>query len=63
MVAYPDRLELGTVASLGGIIDYLKNQDGSIPTLVLEIGAEMTNVFVVDKDGVDILRPVAYGTS
>ncbi len=63
MGAFPERLELGTVASLGGIIEYLKSQEGSLPTLVLEIGAEMTNVFVVNKDGVDISRPVAYGTS
>jgi hypothetical protein len=61
--AFPDRLELGTVASLGGIISYLKLQEESLPTLILEIGAETTNIFVVNRDGVDISRPVAYGTS
>ena len=60
---FPDRMELGTVANLGGIIHYLKNQTDSPPTLVLEIGADTTNVFVVNRDGVDISRPVAYGIS
>ncbi|MEZ5275652.1 MAG: hypothetical protein R3F07_04655 [Opitutaceae bacterium] len=60
---FPDRLELGTVASLGGIIHYLKCQSEAPPTLVLEISADTTNVFVVNKDGVDISRPVAYGIS
>ncbi|RKX31293.1 MAG: hypothetical protein DRP71_13675, partial [Verrucomicrobia bacterium] len=60
--AFPDRLELGTVASLGGIINYLKMQEESPPTLILEIGADTTNVFVVNRDGVDTSRPVAYGT-
>lgn len=61
--AYPDRLELGTVAGLGSIIHYLKTQEDAAPTLILEIGADSTNVFVVNRDGVDISRPVAYGIS
>ena len=35
---YPERLELGTVATLGGMVNYLKFKQSKSPLLVLEIG-------------------------
>src|SRR4051812_300105 len=35
---YPERLELGSVALLGGIVDYLAQAKSKTPTLVLELG-------------------------
>lgn len=35
---YPERLELGTVASLGALVGLLGSSQSNVPTLVLEIG-------------------------
>jgi hypothetical protein len=60
---FPDRMELGTVAAIGGAINYLAFTDSKSPTLMLEIGNETTNVFVLSRDGVEISRAVAFGIS
>jgi hypothetical protein len=48
---YPERLELGTVATLGGIVDCLAHAKSKTPTLVLEIGADATHSFIVTANG------------
>jgi len=58
---YPDRLELGTVASLGAVVDYLRFKKITMPTLVLEIGADVTHSFIVGANGVEIARPIPQG--
>ena len=58
---YPERLELGTVATLGGMISYLKFKQSKSPLLVLEIGEESTQSFIISSDGVDISRPIPSG--
>ena len=58
---YPERLELGTVATLGGMINYLKFKQSRSPLLILEIGDESTQSFIVSADGVDISRPIPNG--
>ena len=58
---YPERLELGTVATLGGMISYLKFKQSKSPLLVLEIGEESTQSFIISADGVDISRPIPSG--
>lgn len=60
---FPDRMELGTVSAIGGAINYLAFIDSKSPTLMLEIGQETTNVFVLSRDGVEISRAVAFGIS
>jgi len=60
---FPDRMELGTVSAIGGTINYLTYTDSKSPTLMLEIGNETTNVFVLSRDGVEISRSVAFGIS
>jgi hypothetical protein len=60
---YPERMELGTVAAIGGVASLLRFTGVKAPTLLLEIGHEHTQVFVVTRDGVDITRSVAFGIS
>lgn len=60
---YPERLELGTVASLGGMVNYLKFKQTKTPLLLLEIGEEVTQSFILSADGVDISRPIPSGVS
>lgn len=58
---YPERLEVGTLASLGGIVDYLKFNQIKTPTLVLEIDTESTQSFIVSESGVENSRPISQG--
>ncbi len=58
---YPDRLEVGTLATLGGLVDYLKFKQIKTPTLVLEIDNESTQSFIVSSSGVENSRPIAQG--
>jgi hypothetical protein len=58
---YPERLELGSVASLGGVVDCLAFTKSKVPTLVLEIGADATHSFIVSTTGVDASRPIPQG--
>ncbi len=58
---YPERLELGSVAMLGGVVDYLRFRKSATPTLVLEIGAETTHSFIVSASGVEASRTIPQG--
>lgn len=58
---YPERMEIGSVASLGGVVDYLNHSKSKTPTLVLEIGADSTHSFIVSGNGVEATRPIPQG--
>jgi hypothetical protein len=58
---YPERLELGTVAMLGGVVDCLAFTKSKTPTLVLEIGSDSTHSFIVSASGVEASRPIPQG--
>ena len=58
---YPERLELGSVSMLGGLVDYLAQSKAKTPTLVLEIGADATHSFIVTASGVEASRPIPQG--
>lgn len=58
---YPERIELGSVATLGAIVDCLAHLKSKTPTLVLEIGAEATHSFIVTANGVEASRPIPQG--
>ena len=58
---YPERLELGTVSLLGGVVDCLTFTKSKTPTLVLEIGADATHSFIVSAAGVEASRPIPQG--
>lgn len=58
---YPARVELGTLAVLGGVVDYLKFTKSKTPTLVLEIDGSTTHSFIVSAGGVEATRPIGQG--
>lgn len=58
---YPERLELGTLAMMGGLVNYLKFKQSKSPVLLLEIGEDATQSFIISADGVDISRPIPSG--
>ncbi len=58
---YPERLELGSISLLGGLVDYLAQSKSKPPTLVLEIGADATHSFIVTPNGVEASRPIPQG--
>ncbi len=58
---YPEQLELGTLATLGGLVNYLKFKQTKTPVLLLEIGQDTTQSFILSGDGVDISRPIPSG--
>lgn len=60
---YPETLELGTLATLGGLVNYLSSAETKTPTLVLEIDVESTQSFILSETGVDASRPIPQGLS
>jgi hypothetical protein len=58
---YPERLEMGTLATLGALVDYQSFSQLKTPTLVLEIDADATQSFIVSDTGVESSRPIAQG--
>lgn len=58
---YPARLELGTVATVGALADYLNFSKSKTPTLVLELGLNSTHSFIVSASGLDASRPIPQG--
>lgn len=58
---YPTRLELGSVSTLGAVVDFLAFAKSKTPTLVLEIGADSTHSFIVTSGGVEASRPIPQG--
>ena len=58
---YPERLELGTLSTLGAIADYLNFSQIKTPTLVLEIDTDTTQCYIVSGSGVENSRPIPQG--
>lgn len=58
---YPERVELGSVAKLGGVVSYLSHGKSKTPVLVLEVGADTTHSFIVTANGVEASRPIPQG--
>jgi hypothetical protein len=58
---YPDRLEIGSLATLGALADYLNFSRNKTPTLVLEISADSTQSFIVSGQGLEASRAITQG--
>jgi hypothetical protein len=58
---FPETLELGSLATLGGILDYLAYANIKTPTLVLEIDSDSTQSFILIDAGLDATRPIPQG--
>ncbi len=58
---YPDRLELGTLAMVGALADYLGFIKSKTPVLVLEMAADITQSFIVSAQGLEATRAIPQG--
>lgn len=58
---YPVNLELGSLSAIGAALDYLKFMKNETPTLLLELGNEMTHSFILGPGGVEATRSIAFG--
>jgi len=58
---YPEKLELGSVAMLGSVVDHLAFKKSKTSTLILEIGAEVTHSFIVTAGGIEASRLIPQG--
>ncbi len=58
---YPTTLEMGTLSSIGGLMQYSKVKGLLSPTLLLEITGESSNVFIFRDDMLDVSRPISFG--
>jgi hypothetical protein len=58
---FPERLELGTVSTLGALVDFLAFEKSRTPTLVLDVGNDTTHSFIVSAAGVEASRPIPQG--
>ncbi|MDP3073274.1 MAG: hypothetical protein Q8N18_23485 [Opitutaceae bacterium] len=58
---YPERIELGSVATLGAVVSCLGQARSKSPVLVLEIEADAMHSFIVTAGGVEASRPIPQG--
>ena len=58
---FPERLEVGTFAMLGGLVDYHAFAQLKAPTLVLEMDSDSTQSFIVTAGGLDVTRSIPQG--
>ncbi len=58
---YPERIELGSVATLGAVVNCLAQSKFRTPVLVLEVEAESMQSFIVTANGVEASRPIPQG--
>ncbi len=58
---YPERLEIGTVATLGVLMDMMERAKTKNPIFVLEITDESSQVFILQGKQLDVARPIPFG--
>jgi hypothetical protein len=58
---FPTRVEVGSLATIGGVSDYMAMTEASMPTLILELGATQATVLIVNGNKLDIARPIPHG--
>lgn len=58
---YPDRLELSSVTTLGGVCDYARFNNIKGPILCLELTARSASIFISNDGQVDVARPIPFG--
>ncbi|WP_221030631.1 hypothetical protein [Actomonas aquatica] len=58
---YPERLELGSLAAIGALRDYLRFADIRNPVVMIELELDSTHSFIVSPDGVEASRLLPHG--
>jgi hypothetical protein len=61
MGIYPRSIEIGTIACLGGLIDYLKWKNISTPIVSVEIQGNFSNIFILSRKGLLLAKKVEHG--
>ncbi len=59
----PDRLELSTLASIGGLMDYCEFAKLTEPLLYLDLGYDSSHVMILNGSEIDVARPIPGGIS
>jgi len=60
---YPERLELGSIATIAGLGSYLASEEIKSPTLLLEVTQDASQVFIMRGAQLDLARPIPHGLS
>jgi len=60
--AYPQKLELGTLATMAALMHYCRVMELEGPVLMVEISAETSHAYIFDGSDLNISRPIPYGT-
>lgn len=58
---FPQRIEIGTIATMGGLMHHCEVEKISSPTLILEISSESAQVLIFHGGELDVARPIPYG--
>jgi len=58
---FPTRVEIGSLATVGAVLDYQQMKGEKSPTLILEMGYDEAVVLVCNGRSLDVARPVPYG--
>lgn len=58
---YPDRMELSSVTTLGGVCDYSRFNNLKAPILCLELTSRSASIFIQSNGHVEVARPIPYG--
>lgn len=58
---YPERLELSTISTLGGVSDYARFSQINSPILCFELTAKSANIFILNRGQVEATRAVPFG--
>jgi hypothetical protein len=61
MGIYPERLELSSVTTLGGVSDYARFTGTDSPVLFLELTSKSANIFILNRGQLEVARPVPFG--
>ena len=58
---YPERLELSSVTTIGGVSDYTRFSQVKSPVLYLEVTSDSANISVLNSGQVDVARTISFG--
>lgn len=58
---YPERLELSSVSTIGGVSDYARFNEITSPILCFELTSKSANIFIINRGQVEVARPVPFG--
>jgi hypothetical protein len=58
---FPERLELGSLSTMGAIQHFQQVRQQKGPTLILELAPEQSHLYIVSKDLVELCRPISHG--